>query len=53
MIRAVSTAIAALMLVATMAPAMAADAAAPTTKSACKKAAGMHWDTKTKTCMKN
>lgn len=53
MIRVVSSAIAALMLVATMAPAMAADAAAPTTKSACKKAAGMHWDTKTKTCMKN
>lgn len=53
MIRTISTAIVALMLVAGVAPVMAADAAAPATKSACKKAVGMHWDAKTKACVKN
>lgn len=50
--KSLSTAIAAGILLAYAAPVLAADAAAPTTKAACKKQADMKWDSKTKTCVK-
>ncbi|WP_295558240.1 hypothetical protein [uncultured Hyphomicrobium sp.] len=52
MIKALSTALVAGILFVGVAPAFAADAAAPTTKADCKKAADMKWDATTKTCVK-
>lgn len=52
MIKALNTAIVASILLATAAPAFAADPATPTTKADCKKTADMKWDSKTKTCVK-
>jgi len=50
--KSMSAVIAASFLLAYAAPVLAADAAAPTTKAACKKQADMKWDSKTKTCVK-
>jgi hypothetical protein len=53
MIRSMSAAIVAGIVLAGAMPALAADqAAAPTTKAACKKQPDMTWDAKTKTCVK-
>lgn len=52
MIKPVSLAVIAGFLMAGLAPAMAADQPAPTTKSACKKLSDMKWDATTKTCVK-
>lgn len=52
MIKTVSVAVVAGVLLAGVAPAIAADEAAPTTKSACKKHADMKWDAATKACVK-
>mgnify|MGYP001217488476 CR=1 FL=1 len=50
MIKTVSVAVVAGVLLAGVAPAIAADE--PTTKSACKKHADMKWDAATKACVK-
>jgi hypothetical protein len=52
MSKSVSAAVVAGILLAGIAPALAADEPAPTTKSACKKHADMKWDSATKTCVK-
>lgn len=52
MIKALSTAVVAAILLSGVAPAFAADPAVPTTKAACKKTADMKWDAATKTCVK-
>jgi len=52
MTKSVSLAVIAGVLIAGIAPAMAADQAAPTTKAACKKLSDMKWDATTKTCVK-
>ena len=52
MMKTLSTAIVASILLASAAPVFAADAAAPKTKSECKKTADMKWDASTKSCVK-